>query len=356
MDHRAPEVATSAVDDAIATGLGAWIVVAVFSDGWAHQNVPQLEGFFTPWHLALYSGLAASVGWLGWLSRRASGSDLVGRIPRAYRPAALGAAVFAVAGLLDMVWHLTLGVEVGVDALLSPPHLLLAAGGLLLLSGPVRSRWTRGDLGSPLALTAWVLPVALVAFFLLYVSEFAAAAPTVDYLRLPEGDPGHEQGELPALAGLGAFLVTTVLLTVPTVLVWRRGVRPRGLVTTVVAVVATLSVAAAGTSAIALSGVLGAVAGAAAADLAVARILSPAPAGRRLAAAAGTTAVLVWSGHLAALAAVADGLAWPAELWSGVVLVSAAVAAALGWLAAPAPASTTTAATSTRDEPAPTQV
>lgn len=42
--------------DLVTSLLGVWLVGAVFSDGSAHFNVPELESFFTPWHLALYSG------------------------------------------------------------------------------------------------------------------------------------------------------------------------------------------------------------------------------------------------------------------------------------------------------------
>jgi len=44
--------------DLVTVVIGMWLVGAVFSDGWAHFNVPALESFFTPWHLALYSGFA----------------------------------------------------------------------------------------------------------------------------------------------------------------------------------------------------------------------------------------------------------------------------------------------------------
>src|SRR6266511_1338166 len=56
--------------DAFTVALGAWLIGALFADGWAHLNAPELESFFTPWHLALYSGFAALAGWIGWLGRR----------------------------------------------------------------------------------------------------------------------------------------------------------------------------------------------------------------------------------------------------------------------------------------------
>ena len=54
---------TTPRQDAITLALGAWLVLGVFADGWAHFSVPSLESFFTPWHGALYSGLAVTIGW-----------------------------------------------------------------------------------------------------------------------------------------------------------------------------------------------------------------------------------------------------------------------------------------------------
>ena len=43
-------------------GLGTWLVLGVFVDGWAHFNRPGLETFFTPWYAVLYSGAALLFG------------------------------------------------------------------------------------------------------------------------------------------------------------------------------------------------------------------------------------------------------------------------------------------------------
>lgn len=34
--------------DVVTVVIGMWLVAAVFSDGWAHFTVPELESFFTP--------------------------------------------------------------------------------------------------------------------------------------------------------------------------------------------------------------------------------------------------------------------------------------------------------------------
>ncbi|MGC1206773.1 MAG: hypothetical protein WA880_02325 [Ornithinimicrobium sp.] len=321
--------------DAVTLAAGALLVAALFSDGWAHANVPELEGFFTAWHGALYTGFVVNAAWIAWLAWSGGTEDRRLGLPVGYGWGAVGVGIFAVGGLADMVWHLILGVEVGVDALLSPSHLVLLTGGMLILTSALRSRWAVGDLSSIVAQGSLALATALAAFFLLYTSEFAGAAPTVPYLRLPEGDPGHEAGELPALVGLGSFLVTTAVLMIPLLFVWQRGRAPRGLITVVVVTVAWLSAAVVDFPVAVLAGAIGATVGALAADGFV-QLLEGRTwnrPGARLSALAAVASGSVWTAHMVALA-VTSGLEWPPELWAGALVLSSMAAAALGGLAA----------------------
>src|SRR5438552_2538577 len=52
--------ASSAGLDWATVALSTWFIGGVFVDGWAHNHIPQLESFFTPWHAVLYSGFAAT--------------------------------------------------------------------------------------------------------------------------------------------------------------------------------------------------------------------------------------------------------------------------------------------------------
>lgn len=333
-EPRGSRVHASQRQDLISVVTGAWLVGALFSDGWAHSNVPELEGFFTVWHGALYAGLVANAAWIAWLGRPRGVDDPPAALPIGYGWGALGVGIFAAGGVADMLWHLALGVEVGIDALLSPSHLVLFAGGMLIITSALRSRWAAGDFSSAVAQASLASSTALVAFFLLYVSEFAAAAPTIPYVRLPEGAPGHEEAELPALAGLGSFLVTTAVLVVPLLLAWQRGRAPRGLITVLVTTVAWLSAVVVDFPAVVLAGAAGATLGAVAADALVQGLERRAWLGirARLPVLATLTAAAVWAAHVAALALASD-LAWPPELWAGVVVLSAMAAATLGGLA-----------------------
>lgn len=322
--------------DAVTVAVGLWLIGALFSDGWAHHNVPELEGFFTPWHAALYSGLLMAGAWFAWLGRT-GGRRWYRHVPAGYGWGVVGIGVFASGGLADMAWHLVFGVEAGIDALLSPSHLVLLAGGLLILTSAVRSRWGSGDIGSPVAMGALALVTALVSFFLLYVSEFTAAAPTVAFRALPEGHPEHTVSELPATAGLAGFLITTALIVVPLAWTWQRGRAPRGLLTILVALTAWLSAAVVDLDRPAAFGAAGATLGAIVGEFAIEWLEDrDLPAGLRIPVLAVAAIVPMWTVHLASLA-VGVGLAWPVELWSGAVIVSGLAAAALGGLAASAP-------------------
>ena len=322
--------------DTVTVAIGLWLIGGLFSDGWAHHNVPELEGFFTPWHGALYFGLFLAGAWFIWLGR-AGGLRWYRYVPVGYGWGVIGIGVFAAGGLADMAWHLAFGVEAGIDALLSPSHLVLFTGGLLILTSAVRSRWGAGDIASPVAMGALTLATALVSFFLLYVSEFTANAPTIAFRALPEGHPRHTASELPATAGLGGFLVTTALLVVPLVWTWQRGRAPRGLLTMLVALTSWLSAAVVGFDRAVVFGAAGATLGAILGEFAIDWLENRNVSSRlRLPSLAAAAIILTWTVHMASLA-VGVGLAWPIELWSGAVIVSGLAAAALGGLAISAP-------------------
>src|SRR5215472_3414448 len=135
----------SARFDWIAILLSAWWVGGIFLDGWAHSHLPQLETFFTPWHAVLYSGfLVVAMFLLATAVRNhAQGYSWEHVMPRGYELSLLGVGVFAVGGILDLLWHLFFGIERGMAALLSPTHLILALGTVLAVSGPLRAAWQR---------------------------------------------------------------------------------------------------------------------------------------------------------------------------------------------------------------------
>jgi hypothetical protein len=119
---------------------GVWISGGFFLDAWAHGHVP-VESFFTPYHAVFYSGMFALLCVVAAfvLRSRRHGYDWPNTVPRPYRLALLGIPIFVGGGIGDMLWHRILGIEEGVDALLSPTHQILGLGIFFLASGPIRS-------------------------------------------------------------------------------------------------------------------------------------------------------------------------------------------------------------------------
>jgi hypothetical protein len=124
--------------------LGLWMVGGLHLDAWAHHQFVT-ETFFTPWHGLMYSGfLALAVILLGAFVRNIRrGTPWREAMPIGYGLSLLGVAVFLAGGIGDMLWHSLFGVEVNIEALLSPTHLLLAFGGALIGTGPLRAAWAR---------------------------------------------------------------------------------------------------------------------------------------------------------------------------------------------------------------------
>lgn len=318
--------ASTGREDLSVAALGTWLVLGVFLDGWAHLNRAALETFFTPWHAVLYSGAALSFGTVLLVARRHGG------VPAGYAGAALGAPLFLAAGAGDFGWHTVFGLEVGLDALLSPTHLVLLASGLLLLLTPWwsdlhRDRSESDRAGWP-AVLSLALATSLGSFFLLYTSAFTTGYAAEALARVPEGAPGHELAELPAAAGLSAYLASTLVVLVPLLLLLRRGRVPAGSATVLLVLVATLSgavvqfrqpllpVAALGAGLVLDTG-LARTAGWSA------RLRTPVLAALLPAA--------LWPLQLLGLA-VTDGVRWPVELWTGVVVLATGVAALFGHL------------------------
>jgi len=125
--------------------LVCWFVCGLFIDGWAHNHGLVDRTFFTPWHALLYSGYAANAAFLTFtfVRNHLRGQRWSEAIPDGYQLALLGAPIFAIAGVGDLIWHTLFGFEVGIEPLLSPTHLLLAFSAILIMSGPLRAAMRR---------------------------------------------------------------------------------------------------------------------------------------------------------------------------------------------------------------------
>jgi hypothetical protein len=129
-----------------------WLFAGLYLDGWAHNNIADtIDSFFTPWHGVLYSGYAVTAAVLGltYLGNIRKGYSWLRALPSEYMLSWLGAIIFAVVGNLDFIWHSIFGFEKSVEALVSPSHLILAVGGVMMMSGPLRMAWRKSAAQAP---------------------------------------------------------------------------------------------------------------------------------------------------------------------------------------------------------------
>lgn len=187
----------------LVTGAHTWILIGLFLDGWFHIHRPEGESFFTPWHGILYSGVLATVV-VHLLHQRS-----VGGISPGYRASLAGGLVVGAAGFVDMVWHTVFGVEADLNALLSPPHLLLITAGTLVFAGPLRAalRAPAGEPGGLPTAFAAAYVVTGLGFFTQYSNPF-----TQVYAEALGGASSLQARELREVAGVAGIIVFASLV------------------------------------------------------------------------------------------------------------------------------------------------
>ena len=213
---------TTIRQDLVTALLSLWLIAGIVVDGWAHVTRGGVESFFTPWHALFYSGFVAVAAWLIYLTRSpATGPG----VPTGYRLGISGLVIFAAGGVGDLIWHQIFGIEVSIDALISPTHLLLLLGTMLIITSPIRAAWHRptgpeGGWGwqGP-ALLAATLVAVLAQFFFLYVAGWTGYA-----FQLPWA-PGEDGG---VALGMSSLFISTVIFTSVALVINKRWDTPFG--------------------------------------------------------------------------------------------------------------------------------
>ncbi|MGH8957704.1 MAG: hypothetical protein ACRDVK_03420 [Acidimicrobiia bacterium] len=318
---------TTVGEDLVMSALSLWLVGGIVLDGWAHVTRGGVESFFTPWHAAFYSGFLAVAIWTLYLVRKSRPGP---GVPIGYRLGLSGLVIFAAGGVGDLLWHQLLGIETSIDALISPTHLILLLGAMLIITSPIRSGWhrptprnSRWSWQAP-ALLSLALVAVLAQFFFLYASGWGQIAFRSDWR------PGDDFG---VALGMTSLVISTVIFMGLSLILLRRWDPPLGAF--------TMLVGALGLSMAAVHGferpgeVIAALTGGVAMDW-LARQLRPDPSRPTMTRAFGFLGpVAVWSAYVIYLAIIGD-LRWPAVLWLGAVLMMGLWGLGLAILATPA--------------------
>jgi hypothetical protein len=298
-------------------------------DGWAHNSLPlaqlEREGVLSPWHLLLGFGYALTAGWIALLVLRQvrGGARGLAAVPIGYGLGLAGAVAWPIGfGLDQFVWHQVFGVERGIEALLSPTHLLLGLSEILMLTSPLRAAWSdatlprRPSFGAFFpALLSVTFAVGVIAFFFSYEIAFVAMYPA-------------EQVAL----GIPTVLTTNLLLIGTMLLLLRRWQPPFGSLTFFFGAQATLINAITGFAAWPTIPV--ALAGGLFADVLVSRWQPTVTRPAVFRATAALTSLTLWTVYMITLLVIGQ-LDWSPPLWAGVTTLAVGSSAALGLIVAP---------------------
>jgi hypothetical protein len=249
--------------------LAFWPITALMFDGHNHDNKTGQESFFSLAHIFLYVGMSALALWVAIIVTRyqlragVNPRQLIPdlkEIPVGYGVAIIGFCVLGVGGPADFAWHSVYGFEIGVDAIYSPPHLMLFFGGLLVSSTGLRSMWAKRDIAptwarfAPVALSA-ILFIGVIQFTTMYMSAFMTNISMTDAFHQDIVKNFHDVaanqniGLVPGIKGFGdnlwpytyfatghgvaSTIVTTVELLGTILLMMRRWRLPSGAVTVI---------------------------------------------------------------------------------------------------------------------------
>jgi hypothetical protein len=233
---------TSRRADLVTVLLGLWFVVGLFLDAWAHNNLPGLETFFTPWHAVFYSGFVATAGWICWLVWRQvrAGRRGAAAVPVGYGLGVLGLPVFALAGMLDYLWHTVFGIEQDLKILFSPTHLLLITSMIAIVTSPLRAAWSDpGRSGSLRRLLPAVLSLTFATTLVLLFLQYANPLVWSPWFVVQTLSANDRSGSSAPLL-VASIAVTNVVLLAPLLLLARRWRVPVGTATILYAVIAGL--------------------------------------------------------------------------------------------------------------------
>lgn len=307
-----------------------WLMVGISLDGWAHNHIPSLETFFTPWHGVLYSGyLSIAVFLLAALVRNhRRGFSWLQALPVGYGLSLLGAGIFAIGGTLDLVWHTLFGIEHNVEALLSPTHLLLALGAVLMLSGPFRAAWERTNAATAevrRSLFPMLFSLAYVLAIFTFFTQFAN----------PIANSLADQHTIEGLIDLGvaAILLQTALFMGCALLALRRWRLPLGAFT-LINLVSSIVSSLMAKSSLVLGVAVFALATGLLLDLLNKGLRPNAERAVALRIFAFAAPVIIYGMYFLGLALI-KGIAWSVHLWVGSIFMAGVVGLLLSYVLVP---------------------
>jgi hypothetical protein len=222
-----------------ATFLSVLLMSGLNVDVWAHNHNRVDNTFFTVWHALMYGAFLLFAGFLTLVTIRNlnRGYGLANALPRGYVLSLLGVAVFSIGGIGDMLWHTAFGIEKNTEALLSPTHLVLGIGFILLFSGPVRAVWLRAEQPGAnrwLQLLPAVIGLSLGMTILMVFTQYANSTYNAAYAGWNAVHDTSEPNWLTLPLGISSIILQTAIMMGGLLLLVRRWRLPFGAATLVI--------------------------------------------------------------------------------------------------------------------------
>lgn len=150
--------------------LGLWMIGGAHLYVWVGHQIP-VETYFSFWRSLWYSGYASISTVLFWrlLFSLKKGRSWRGVIPAGYEFSLAGVVVFLVGALGDLSGYKMFNTGVRFLDSLDPWHTLLAAGSVLIISGPIRATRIR----TPDENQKWVMLMPAILSLALLLAEFS---------------------------------------------------------------------------------------------------------------------------------------------------------------------------------------
>lgn len=325
--------------------LSVWILFGLYLDVWSHNPPTAAESFFSPWHAILYSGWLVTALWVIWPLARALREEHRSAAEAIDVLSVAGVLTFAMGGITDMLWHVALGIELGFAVMLSPPHILVGAGIILIVSGPFRGAWAASAETVPTlrALLPAVISLALATSIIGLGASAVWGFSHADFLRMgsleqvaaelaPTARGRYQLQELLYQRSVSNIVVTNLVLLAPVFVMLRRWRLPFGAITVFLTLTTMLVAISAGVPLLIM--LLVSLSAGLVADWLVGMLgLSPqrTPSLRMFAAA---VPVVLWGLYMAAVH-VEWGVAWPPAIWGGALVWASGSGLLLSIVAAP---------------------
>ncbi|AEI44115.1 hypothetical protein [Paenibacillus mucilaginosus] len=316
---------------------GMWLTAGMFLEQWENSRAAAGEADRLAGgggaELLLYSGLAASILWLGWFMVRGKllhGSWKSG-LPDGYGAGLAGAGLFLLGSLGGLLWQLAGELQPGgIEEHYSPTRLLQTAGAVLLVTSPFRAVWRlpgrvpgRGELWPGLLSLALGTSIAALALSSHWMLNSGSASRSGLERLGSELEPlatGLRESLYGTVIehGLAGVLLTSALLTVPLVWSVNRWKLPFGSLF-ILFTVPVLFMCIPGQSAyMAPAGIVTGLA----ADL-LYGFLGASHRNNWKKHVLAALVPLLLTGAFLVLEHLRDGLGWPPALWSGAMVLSA---------------------------------